>query len=69
MARKPDFIEKCAAVPGVLAQIMKRLDANCPRSIPVCLDRSRRMDGSTQLQTIEYLREENRVLREQLDER
>jgi putative transposase len=44
-------------------------DADSSRSIPVCPDRSGWMDDHRRLQVIEYLREENRVLREQLGER
>ncbi len=70
MVRKLNLAEKCGAVrPFLVLSIMKRPDADASRSVPVCPDRSTGWMNQRQLQVIEYLREENRVLREQFGER
>src|SRR5262252_9314723 len=50
-------------------RIMSFADAPSSRSVPVCADRGGRMMNQQQQFAIDYLREENRVLREQLGDR
>jgi hypothetical protein len=48
---------------------MKRPDVRGIGSTPICFDRRGWVDEQRQLQAFDYLKEENRVLREQLGER